>query len=49
MSVSADTPSDAPVFNGTPVPVKTLFDDLEAADPMTEFLANFPTPSATTA
>jgi len=42
ISVSPDTLSGAPVFNGTRVPVKTLFDYLEAGDPITEFLADFP-------
>ena len=42
ISVSADTLSGAPVFNGTRVPVKALFDYLEAGDPLTEFLADFP-------
>ena len=34
--------SGAPVFTGTRVPVKTLFDYLEAGDPLSEFLADFP-------
>jgi uncharacterized protein (DUF433 family) len=42
ISVSPGTLSGAPVFNGTRVPVKTLFDYLEAGDPITEFLADFP-------
>jgi len=42
IAVSADTLSGAPVFNGTRVPVQTLFDYLEAGDPLTEFLADFP-------
>jgi len=42
ISVSADTLSGAPVFNGTRVPVKALFDYLEAGDPLTEFLIDFP-------
>ena len=41
-SVSADTLSGAPVFNGTRVPINALFDYLEAGDPLTEFLADFP-------
>ena len=49
IAVLADTLSGAPVFDGTCVPVKTPFDDLKAGDPMTEFLADFPTLSATTA
>src|SRR5271154_3733254 len=42
ISVSADALSGTPVFNGTRVPVKALFDYLEAGDPLTEFLADFP-------
>ena len=34
-----------PVFVGTRVPVKTLFDYLAAGDPLEEFLDNFPTVS----
>jgi uncharacterized protein (DUF433 family) len=32
-----------PVFFGTRVPVQTLLDYLEAGDPLTEFLEDFPT------
>jgi uncharacterized protein (DUF433 family) len=42
IAVSPDTLSGAPVFNGTRVPIKTLFNYLEAGDPMSEFLADFP-------
>jgi uncharacterized protein (DUF433 family) len=42
ITVSPDTLSGAPVLTGTRVPVKTLFDYLEAGDPLTEFLADFP-------
>ena len=31
-----------PVFVGTRVPVKNLYDYLEAGDPLGEFLADFP-------
>lgn len=31
-----------PCFTGTRVPVKTLFDHLEAGDPLEVFLENFP-------
>ena len=31
-----------PVFAGTRVPVATLFEYLEAGDPLDEFLVNFP-------
>jgi uncharacterized protein (DUF433 family) len=32
-----------PVFTGTRVPVKTLFDYLEGGDPIDVFLADYPT------
>ena len=34
-----------PVFVGTRVPAKTIFDYLEAGDPLDEFLADFPSVS----
>ena len=34
-----------PVFSGTRVPFTALFDYLEADDPLTEFLVDFPTVS----
>jgi uncharacterized protein (DUF433 family) len=34
-----------PIFRGTRVPVQTLFDYLEAGDPLEEFLEGFPTVS----
>jgi uncharacterized protein (DUF433 family) len=34
-----------PVFRGTRVPFTALFDYLEAGDPLTEFLDDFPTVS----
>ena len=34
-----------PVFRGTRVPVKTLFEYLENGEPLDEFLAGFPTVS----
>ena len=37
--------SGTPCFAGTRVPVQTLFDYLEAGDPMDEFLDDFPTVS----
>jgi len=33
------------VFRGTRVPVRTLFDYIEAGDPLEEFLEGFPTVS----
>ena len=40
---SADRAWGATVFAGTRVPVKTLFDYLEAGDTLDEFLRQFPT------
>ena len=37
--------SGAPVFVGTRVPVQTLLDYLEAGQPLSEFLEDFPTVS----
>jgi uncharacterized protein (DUF433 family) len=37
--------SGTPCFAGTRVPVQTLFDYLEAGDPLNEFLDDFPTVS----
>jgi len=37
--------SGTPVFAGTRVPVKTLFDHLEAGDPLEVFLEDFPSVS----
>lgn len=42
ITISADFLGGTPVFTGTRVPVKTLFDYLEAGDPLDEFLAQFP-------
>jgi uncharacterized protein (DUF433 family) len=43
VTISADYLSGTPVFTGTRVPVKTLFDYLEAGDSLSEFLDHFPT------
>jgi uncharacterized protein (DUF433 family) len=40
-----ETMSGAPVFVGTRVPVKTLFDYLESGESIEGFLADFPTVS----
>jgi len=37
--------SGTPCFAGTRVPVQTLFDYLQAGDPLDEFLDDFPTVS----
>ena len=42
IAVSPDTLSGAPVFAGTRVPVKTLFDYIESGDPLADFLVHFP-------
>lgn len=43
ITVSSDYLGGTPVFTGTRVPVKTLFDFLEAGDALTTFLEHFPT------
>ena len=40
-----DVMSGTPVFVGTRVPFETLFDYLEAGQPLSEFLDDFPTVS----
>jgi uncharacterized protein (DUF433 family) len=35
--------SGTPVFQGTRVPIRVLFDYLEAGDPLDAFLSDFPT------
>lgn len=45
ITVSPEFLSGTPVFSGTRVPVKALFDYLEAGDPLDEFLKQFPTVS----
>ena len=42
---SRDILGGTPVFEGTRVPVKTLFDHLEAGDALEVFLNDFPTVS----
>jgi len=37
--------SGTPVFVGTRVPIQTLFDYIEAGQPLAEFLKDFPTVS----
>jgi uncharacterized protein (DUF433 family) len=45
VSASEDVMGGTPVFEGTRVPVQTLFDYLEAGDTIDEFLAGFPSVS----
>ena len=45
ISVDPEIHSGAPVFAGTRVPIRTLFDHLEAGDPMEVFLDDFPSVS----
>jgi uncharacterized protein (DUF433 family) len=45
ISSSVETLGGMPVFSGTRVPIKTLFDHLEAGDPLDRFLQQFPTVS----
>ena len=42
ITVSPERMSGAPVFAGTRVPVKTLFDYLGSGAPLDEFLRQFP-------
>ena len=43
ISTDPDVLGGVPVFAGTRVPVKALLDYLEAGEPLTEFLDDFPT------
>jgi len=43
----AEKLSGTPVFRGTRVPIKNLFDYLEAGDNLEEFLDDFPTVTRT--
>ena len=45
IETSADVLHGTPVFAGTRVPVKTLFDYLKGGDTLADFLDDFPTVS----
>ena len=45
ISVDPEILSGAPVFAGTRVPIRTLFDHIEAGDPLEVFLDDFPSVS----
>ena len=45
ITVDPEIHSGTPVFTGTRVPVKTLFDHLEAGDSLDVFLEDFPSVS----
>lgn len=45
INVSPDFMSGEPVFSGTRVPIKAMFDYLEAGDPLSAFLKQYPTVS----
>lgn len=45
ITVDPEVHSGTPVFAGTRVPVKTLFDHLEAGDSLAVFLDDFPSVS----
>jgi uncharacterized protein (DUF433 family) len=47
IEADAEKLSGTPVFRGTRVPVKNLFDYLEAGDDLDEFLDDFPTVTRT--
>ena len=42
ITIDAEIHSGTPVFRGTRVPIKTLFDHLEAGDSLDVFLDDFP-------
>ena len=45
ISVDPEIHSGTPVFAGTRVPIRTLFDHIEAGDPLEVFLDDFPSVS----
>ena len=45
VTVDPEVHSGTPVFSGTRVPIKTLFDHLEAGDALEVFLDDFPSVS----
>jgi uncharacterized protein (DUF433 family) len=45
ITIDPEIHSGTPVFSGTRVPVKTLFDHLEAGDSLEVFLDDFPSVS----
>jgi len=45
ITVDPEIHSGTPVFSGTRVPIKTLFDHLVAGDPLEVFLDDFPSVS----
>ena len=45
VTIDPDIHSGTPVFTGTRVPIKTLFDHLEAGDSLEVFLDDFPSVS----
>ena len=42
VSIDPETMGGTPVFNGTRVPIQTLFDYIEGGDKLEEFLDDFP-------
>ena len=45
ITIDPEVHSGTPVFKGTRVPIKSLFDHLEAGDPLEVFLEDFPSVS----
>ena len=45
ITIDPEIHSGTPVFSGTRVPIKTLFDHLEAGDSLEVFLEDFPSVS----
>ncbi len=49
ITIDPETMSGTPVFNGTRVPVQTLFDYIEGGDGLDDFLDDYPSVSKSTA
>jgi uncharacterized protein (DUF433 family) len=45
VSIDKETMGGTPVFNGTRVPIQTLFDYVEGGDTLEEFLEDYPSVS----
>ncbi len=43
INIDPETMGGTPVFNGTRVPIQTLFDYMEGGDDLNEFLDDYPT------
>ena len=45
INIDPETMGGTPVFNGTRVPIQTLFDYMEGGDDLNQFLDDYPTVS----